>query len=114
MGEGVEGCYNNQGRCIVPPSAKKRPLPPPVRVGKVLICTCGAVTHPYPQRVQILLQWSLNAPMLKQAVDASVSEAQELIADLQLSCLCFDEFGKGMVFCGGSSDEVRHVDRPWW
>lgn len=36
--------------------------------------------------------------MLKQAVDASVAEAQALIADLQLSCLCFDEFGKGMVF----------------
>lgn len=49
MGEGMEGCYNNQGRCIVPPSAKKRPLPPPVRIDISLTCSVWrCFPHPCP------------------------------------------------------------------
>jgi carnitine O-palmitoyltransferase 1 len=74
MGEALEGCYNSQGKCIVPPNAKKRALPNP-----------------------IALQWSLNAKDCHLAVQAAVEAAQALIADLELGNVCFDEFGKGLM-----------------
>ncbi|KNC76173.1 hypothetical protein SARC_11319 [Sphaeroforma arctica JP610] len=76
VGEAVEGCYTSAGRCVQRSREYSRttPLPKP--------------NH---------LQWSLNDAKAKAVIDQAYTSAQELISDLHLAQLCFDEFGKGLM-----------------
>lgn len=44
-----------------------------------------------------MLPWSLNSKDAQATVQKAVDAAQELIADLHLRFVCFDEFGKGIM-----------------